>query len=124
MMALRRVHELGKGLPVPRDAFLEHIEGDRFDIDEIAHRNLTVCWATRRDADPTVAHHHTGHAMPRGWRERGIPEDLRIVVRVRIDEAWRDDAVGCVDRLLRPTGDLSDLDDFSLGHSNVCPARR
>lgn len=84
-----RVHELREGLPVPGDALGEHLEGDRLHVDEIAHGDLARLGPAGRDADAAIAHHHRGHAVPGGGRERPVPADLRVVMRVRIDEAGR-----------------------------------
>ena len=60
-----------------------------------------------------------------GRRHGGIPENLRVVVRVRVDETRRHDAVGRVDNLLGSAVDLSDLDDLATRDCDVSvPAGR
>ncbi len=53
----------------------------------------------------------------------GIPEQLRVVVRVRIDETGRDDETVGVDRLRRFFADLADLDDLAVTNADVGLAR-
>ena len=79
----------------------------------------------RRDADAAIAHHDAGDAVPGRGRDRAIPADLRVVVRVRVDEAGRDDAVGGVDHARGGLGDAADLRDPARVHRNVgVPPRR
>ena len=118
-------HVLGEALPVPGDAGGEHLERDRLDVDEVAHRDLARLRAAGRDADAAVAHDHRGHAVPGGGRQRAVPADLRVVVRVRVDEAGGDDQVGRVDD---PAGgalrELADRRDLSVRDRDVGVARR
>ena len=81
---------------------VEHVERDRLDVDQVAHRDLARSGLAGRDADAAIAHHHRGHAVPRRGRERAVPADLRVVVRVRIDEARRHDEPARVDGALAP----------------------
>jgi hypothetical protein len=50
-MTLGRIEELRKGLPLPGDAFLQHVERNGFDVDEIAHGDLAI--RRRHGAIPT-----------------------------------------------------------------------
>ena len=112
--ALRRVHELGKAFPVPGDALAQRVEGNRLDVDQVPGRDLANLGLARRDADAAVAHHDRGHAVPRGAGEQRIPANLRVVVRMRIDEARRDDQFAGVDGALRAVADLADFRDRSI----------
>jgi hypothetical protein len=103
---LRGVHVLREGLPVPGDAGLQHLEGNRLDVDEVAHCHLARLRLARRDADAAVAHHHRRHAVPARGRGRAIPADLRVVVRVRVDEAGSDNQAGGIDNTVGFVGDF------------------
>ena len=48
----------------------------------------------RREREAAVAHHDAGDAVPARRRQRVVPADLRVVVRVRIDEAGADGEPG------------------------------
>ncbi len=56
----------------------------------------------RREADPAVAHHDGGHAVPGRRGEQRVPGDLPVVVGVDVDEAGRHQQAFGVDRAPRP----------------------
>ena len=115
----RGIHEFGESLPVPGDAFRQHFERNGFDVDEVAHRDLARLGFARRDSHAAIAHHHAGYAVPRRRRHRAVPADLRVVMGMRIDEARRHDAIGCVDGLSGAAADAADLDDLPAVDGNV-----
>jgi hypothetical protein len=49
----------------------------------------------------------------------GVPEQLRVVVGVGVDEAGRDDLAGRVDDLGRVLGDVADGDDAAVTNADV-----
>ena len=122
--AFGRRHELRKTLPIPGDALVQHVEGHALDVDQVMHRGVAPGRGARRDADPAVAHHHGGHAVPRRRRDHRVPADLRIVVGVRIDESRGDDQVSGVDGARGGATDPADLDNFSIGDGDVAVPRR
>ena len=78
----------------------------------------------RRDAEAAVADHHGGHAMPRRDAQHAVPQDLRVVVRVDVDEARRDDlALGVDGRRGRPVG-LAQRDDLAVLDADVADEAR
>ena len=83
---LDRVEVLGERLEVPRDPGLERREAHVLDVLERAPDEAAVLRSARRDREPAVAGDDAGDAVPRRRRERGIPEDLRVVVGVDVDE--------------------------------------
>ena len=63
--------------------------------------------------------------MPRRRRHRAVPADLRVVVRVRIDEARRDDQAARVEGSLRGPADIfPDLENLSRGDRDIGMPRR
>ena len=76
-----------------------------------------------RDREPAVARDHGGDPVVARRRERGIPEHLRVVVRVDVDEARRHDAVAGVEHLLAVEV-RTDLGDPSVGDADVGPHAR
>ena len=119
----RRLDELGKRLPVPGDAHVEDIEGDGLDVDEVAHGHLARLGPARRDPHPAVAHDDAGDAVPGRGRHRAIPADLRVVVRVRVDEAGGDHEIGGIDHGGRAARHPADLGDPAIGDGHVGLAR-
>jgi hypothetical protein len=89
--AVDAVEELGIGDPVPRQPAPHRLVRDRLDPGHGEHRTLTHLRSHRREAEAAVPDHHRRHPVPAGERQVRIPEQLRIVVRVEIDEAGRDD---------------------------------
>ena len=61
--------------------------------------------------------------MPTRRRQRRVPQDLRVVVRVDVDEPRRDDAARRVD-LARRGHAVADLDDPAVGDTDVGAPRR
>lgn len=114
-----RAQEVGKRLPGPVQPFVQRDAGDVFhafhQLDQIA----AIGRAHRREPDPAVAHHHRGHAVPAGWSQAGIPDDLPVVVRMDVDEAWRDDLAARVDLGGRARRDVADLGDQGAAHPDV-----
>ena len=88
---------LGEGGEVPRDAGGERGDVHVLDVLERAGDQLVVLGARRRDREPAVAGDDGGDAVEARRRERGVPEHLRVVVGVDVDEAGRDDAVAGVE---------------------------
>src|SRR5207245_8533947 len=64
-----------------------------------------------RDADAAVAHHHGRDAVPRGAGDQGIPANLCVVMRMRIDEAGCEDEVARIDYFLRAVFDFANFGD-------------
>ncbi len=113
------IHVLRESLPIPGDAFFQHIERDRFDVHQIAHGHFARGRAAGCDADAAIAEHHTGYAMPGRGRECAVPANLRVVVSMGVNETGRDDAVGRVDHLRCAIADLADCRDLATGYGNV-----
>ena len=63
--------------------------------------------------------------MPCSGRRVGgrVPEELRVVVRVRVDEPGRDHLTVGVDRALGVAGDLADGDDAPVVDGDVAGER-
>ena len=78
----------------------------------------------RRDAEAAVARDHCRHAVIAGRRERGIPEHLRVVMRVDVDEAGGDDAAISIEPAIsaQPSADLDDAVtlDGDIGRDGGC----
>ena len=113
---------LAVALPLPVDAGLHDVVGDGLDVDEVLHQDLARRRLHRRHAHAAVAHDDRGHAVPRRARHHRVPRDLRVVVRVRIDEARRQHQPLGVDHALGGvavgTADLADdaVVDAEIAH--------
>ena len=123
---LERVEILREGLERPgvAQAGLERLEAHALDLLERLHDQLAMDRLGRGDAEAAIADHRRGHAMPRRDAEHAIPQDLRVVVRVHIDEARRHDLAGGVDgRGGRPVG-LAQGDDLAVLDADVADEAR
>jgi hypothetical protein len=89
-MASRNSGNVSNGHSAP-DARLERGERHALDVLERPEDQLAMRRPRRRDAEAAVADDDRRDAVPRGDREHAVPEDLRVVVRVDVDEAGRDD---------------------------------
>jgi hypothetical protein len=86
-----------EGLEAPRNARFERLERHPLHVLEDARDRAAVLRPRRRDAEAAVAHDDGGDAMPGRGRQVRVPEDLRVVVRVHVDEARRDDETLAID---------------------------
>src|SRR6185369_6783153 len=110
--------------PLRPDARLERGERHALDVLERPQDQLAMRRPRRRDAEAAVADHDRGDAVPRGDREHAVPEDLRVVVRVDVDEARRDDESARVERARGGTAEPPDLGDATGSDADVALAAR
>ena len=97
---LDRREVLGEGREVPRDARAERLDVHVLDVLERAGDDVAVLGPRRRDREAAVAGDDGGDAVEARRRERRVPEHLRVVVRVDVDEPGRDDVPAGVEHAL------------------------
>ena len=110
-------------LPVPRQALLQRRERDALDPGHQPRQIVDVLVGGGREREPAVAAEHGGDAVHRRRARRRVPQQLRVVVRVEVDEAGRDHEVGRVDRARRALVDVADLDDPAVADARRRPRR-
>ena len=88
------------------------------DVLERAHDRVAVLGPRRRDREAAVAGDDGGDAVVRRRPQRRIPEHLRVVVRVDVDEAGRDRAARRVELALAAEV-RADLGDHAVGDRDV-----
>ena len=115
--AIDAVEEFGKGDPVPRQPGLHRRIGNRFHARHGQHRALAILGMHRGEAETAVADYNRSDPVPTGNRTVGIPEQLGVIVGVKVDKSGRDnrpgrvdDALGGVARKPPDFGDLAVLD--------------
>src|SRR5439155_24554483 len=116
-----RVQVLRKAFPVPREAPGEDIVRNGLDVDEVPGRDLTLGGLARRQADAAIAHEHGGHAVPRRAGDERVPADLRVVVRMRIDEDRRNNKVRRNADFLGAAGNLAMCGDLLYSYCDDRP---
>ena len=103
---------------VPRDAGRERCDIHVFDVLERAGDEIVMFWSRRRDREPTVAGHHSGDAVVARRRQPRIPEHLRVVMGVNVDEPRRHDLTRRVDHVA-PIEIDPDLGDAAVGDRHL-----
>jgi hypothetical protein len=129
---LQRVEILREGLEWPggTEARFKRLQAHALDLFQGLHDHLAMDFPGRGDAEAAIADHRGGDAVPGRDGEHAIPQDLRIVVCVYVDEARRDDLARGVDRLhgrsfgLAERYDLSVLDADIAGKARLARCRR
>ena len=114
---------LAERLPTPVDAVLQGGEGHAFDLGHHAPGVVGVLRLQRGEGEPAVAPDDGGHAVHVGGRGERIPEQLGVVVRVRIDEARRHHQPAAVERRHGGLG-FGRLDNAPGAHGRRRPRRR
>ena len=109
--AAQHAHVFAEALEVPGDALAQRVEVHALDHREIADDEVAHRGRRRHDAEAAIADHRRGDAERRRGRERGIPGDLRVVVRVHVDDAGREHQPVGVDGLVALVADRTDGDD-------------
>ena len=122
---LDRREVVGEGLPTPPDTGLERLERHALDLLHHPAGVVGVLGAQRRKGEPAVAAEHRRHAVLVGRRDPRIPEQLRVVVGVVVDEARRDDQARWRRRSRsRPRRRRRRRDDPAVAHPDVSDVRR
>src|SRR5579863_3613371 len=80
---------------------------------------VVVVLAHRCEAHTTVAHHHSGHTVPRRRLELIVPCRLAVVVRVDINPSRRDEQPVSSNRAVSRSVDAADRDDPVAAHREV-----
>ena len=78
----------------------------------------------RRDAEAAIADHYRGDAMPGRDGEHGIPQHLRVVVRVDVDEARRYDLTAGIDGAKGLVGRMTQRHDLAVLDADVAAVAR
>ena len=122
---IESVEKFREGHPVPRQPRLHRVVRNRLDARHRTHRALAIGRTNGRKAEAAVADDHRGHPVPAGQGAVRIPEHLRVVVRVEIDEARGDDHAAGIEHaraIGRP--DVSQLGDATVLDGDIAPAPR
>ncbi len=96
-LALQAIEELRKRHPIPRQTGLHRGIRDALQASHREHRPLALLRPHRGKAEAAVADHDRGHAVPSRNRAVGIPKNLRVIVRVQVDESGSDNQAGSVE---------------------------
>ena len=112
--AVEHVEVFRVALPTPGDAGKHGFAGDVLGALEVAEDQVGLGLAARSQGETAVAHDDAGDAVVARARADGIPEHLRIHVRVPVDETGGDHVALRVDGLAGPLGDAPDAGDATV----------
>jgi len=91
------IEVLGEALEAPGNPGLQRLEAHAFDVLENARDLGAIRGPGRCDSEAAITHDDRRDAVPGRGRQVRVPEDLRIVVRVDVDEAGAHDQTRAVD---------------------------
>ena len=111
IQALDGVQVAAVVFPVPRQAVEDGVLGNVLHGLHHGRQQFHVGRLAGREGDAAVAEQGGGHAVPAHRRHLRVPADLRVQVRVQIDEAGRDGQPLGVDLALALAVDLADSRD-------------
>ena len=103
-LALEHLQVLRDGFEIPAHTGAQHLERHALDLREVLHHELAVARAAGRDGEAAVADDRRGDAERRRGRRPRIPGELRVVVRMVIDDAGHEREPVAVDRFLALPG--------------------
>ena len=118
------VHVLREALPVPGQHGGEGLHRQVLDAAEGGEHRLAVLGLQWRQGEPAVARQNRGDTVPHRGRAELVPERLRVVVRVQIDDPRRDEEPIGIDGRGRRAPDLPDLHDRPVLDRHVGPIAR
>lgn len=121
LQPLDRVEVAAVVFPVPRQAAENRVLRDVFDRLHHAREQIMVGRLAGRERHPAVPRHHSGDPLPAHRGAVWVPADLGIEVRLKIDEARRDDVPFGVDLLAPAAIDVSHgCDDAVVNREITC----
>ena len=119
------IQELWEGHPVPRHPETHRLVRDRLDARHREHRPLAHLRWDGRETEAAVPDDDARDAVPTGQRAVGIPEQLRIVMRVEVDESRSDNkALGVQNLSAVRSIQLPQLRDSSVLDPHIRPITR
>ena len=114
------VEVLAVGHPVPRQTVENRVAGNVLDALHHRRQDLAVLGLARGERDAAVAHHDAGDAVVAAAGPDRIPRQLRVEVRVDVDEARRHQPIGGIEHPRRRADDVGrDIDDLIVDDRDV-----
>ena len=122
--SLEPAEVLAEGLPAPVHPLLQRRERHALDLRHHPAQVVGILGVQRCERETAVAADDGRDTVHVARRRARVPEQLRVVVGVRIDEPRRQDEVGAVERARRGVVDVADGADATVGHRDVADAAR
>ena len=119
---VERTEVLGEAGPVPRDAVLQGGQGHALHLGHHLADVVGILGIDRGQSEAAVAADHGGHAVHVGGGGLGVPEQLGVVVRVRVDHPGGDDQPGGIELGGGGLVDLAHGDDPPVADPDVSDA--
>ena len=118
-VAFKATEILGEGFPAPVGAVFERCERHALDLGHHLAQIVGITWKQGRQRETTVATDDCGDAVVARWACRGIPQQLSVVVRVRIDDARGHNESRGIEHFGGRVGDVSDRNDATIADADV-----
>ena len=124
-LLLRNMIEIGgEAVPGEFDPLPERFDRDRLDPRQQADEEVAVLGARRCQRNPAIAGDHCRHSVKRRGRKRPVPQQLRVIMGVDVNEAGRDHPPLRVDLAPRGPVDLTDERNTPFADRDIAAARR
>src|SRR6267378_4570958 len=124
-LALEQGEVLRHRFELPADAAPQHFERHALDLRQVAHHQVPVRRTARRDGEAAVADDRGGDAERRRGRGARIPGELRVVMRVVVDDPRHQRQAAGIDCFFCAVLDFSDFRDAAVLDAHVSvPGRR
>ncbi|MNT32481.1 hypothetical protein D3C72_1683650 [compost metagenome] len=80
----------GEALPLPVEAFVQRHARNVLDTFHEFDQPIVIMGPDWREANAAVPHHDGGDAMRTARLKPAVPHRLAVIVRMNVDESWRD----------------------------------
>ena len=121
--AAKIAEEVAETTAMPVDACLQRLGAHPFDATQHQQQPLDVVGPGRCKRETAVAGEERRDAVPTGRRRGRVPVELRVVMRVHVDEAGSHEEPVGVDDLRRVGFDPADPDDLAIVYRDVGSTR-
>ncbi len=121
--ALQHREVFRDGLEIPGDALTQDLDRHALHLGEVAHDQVAPGRSAGRDGETAIADDRRGDAKRGRGRGERIPGELRVVVRVVVDDAGHQRQAVGIDYLLPGKG-FADFRNYSIAYREIGMARR
>ncbi len=115
----QEIEKFGEGFPFPGNPLRHHHAGDILNPFHQTDEVVMIVRSAGRETDAAVAHDRGCHAMGGGGGEPLRPGGLRVIMRMDIDKAGRDQLAAGVDDLIGGAVNPADGRNFPVQNGDI-----
>src|SRR3984957_1674873 len=115
----QQVEILAERFKTPVDASAQRIERHRLDLGQVGKYDVAATGWGRRDPEAAIADNDRSYPQCRRWRSGLIPGQLRVVMRMQIDDPWCEHQPFGIDRFRGSFPNAADADDATTPDRKV-----